>query len=102
MLVEYIVRLGLLLLTPQLLDLGSHLGQLGAVQLLLVGNLALIFSTVGIVAASEGVCLAGFCLELSLQVVGLFLLARLLLLQLRTSAEPFVFGHVCPAHLLDA
>jgi hypothetical protein len=80
MLVEHVVRLRLLLLAPESLDLGSHLGQLGVVQLLLVGDSTLISAGLSIVAASEGIRLSGLGLQLALQVVGLFSLARLLLL----------------------
>jgi hypothetical protein len=80
MLVEHVVRLRLLLLASESLNLSSHLGQLGAVHLLLVGDSALILAGFGIVTASEGICLSRLGLQLALQVVGLFSLARLLLL----------------------
>jgi hypothetical protein len=50
------------------------------VQLLLVGNLALIAAALGVVAASERVCLPRLGLQLALEVVGLLPLERLLLL----------------------
>jgi hypothetical protein len=50
------------------------------VQLLLVGDSTLISAGLSIVAASEGIRLSGLGLQLALQVVGLFSLARLLLL----------------------
>ena len=80
MLVEHVVRLCLLLLAPQPLDLGAHLGQLGAVQLLLLGDLALILLRLIVAASSECVGLAGFGLQPFLELCGLFPLARLLLL----------------------
>jgi hypothetical protein len=80
MLIKHVVRLGLLLLAPQPLDLSPHLGQLGGVYLLLVGNAALVLSVFGIVAAPEGVCLARLGLQLALEVLGGLPLARLFLL----------------------
>jgi hypothetical protein len=80
MLVEHVVRSGLLLLAPQLLDLSPELRNLIAVELLLFGQLALVSAQLGVMASSKGVCFAGFCLELALQVFGISLLASLLLL----------------------
>ena len=80
MLIEHVVRLHRLLLAPQLLHLGTQLGQLGAVRLLLVRQLALVFAIFGIVAPSKGIGLARLGLELPLQLLSLSLLARLVLL----------------------
>ena len=80
MLVEHVVRGGLLSLTPQLLNLNPELRNLVAVELLLVDQLALVSAQFGIVAPSEGICFARLGLQLALQVFGVSLLASLLLL----------------------
>lgn len=80
MLVEHVVRRGLVLLAPQPLDLGREGGKLIAVELVLVGQLALVSAQFGVMASSERVCFASLGLQLGLDVVGISLLARLLLL----------------------
>ena len=82
MLVEHGVGGGLLLLAAQGLDLSPQLRELVAMVLLLVGQLALVSAQLGIVAASDGVCFARLGLQLVLEVVGLFPLAGLFLLEL--------------------
>lgn len=77
---EHAVRARLLLLAPQLLDLGPELGDLIAVGLVLVGQLALVASCFCILASSEGVCFAGLGLQLALQFLGVSLFAGLVLL----------------------
>jgi hypothetical protein len=80
MLVEHVVRLHRLFLPPQPVHFRTQSCQLGIVRLLLVGQLALVFATLGIVASSQGVGLARLCLQLPLELLGLSLLARLVLL----------------------
>ena len=82
MLVEHGVGGGLLLLAAQGVDLSPQLRKLVAMVLLLVGQLALVPAQLGIVAASDGVCFARLGLQLVLEVVGLFPLAGLFLLEL--------------------
>lgn len=55
MLVEHVVGSGLLFLAAQLLDLSVELRKLMAMDLLLVGQLALVCAQLGIVASSEGI-----------------------------------------------
>jgi hypothetical protein len=62
MLVEHVVCLHRLFLPPQLLHLCTQFGQLSVVRLLLVGQLALVFATFGIVASSKGISFARLCL----------------------------------------
>jgi uncharacterized iron-regulated membrane protein len=62
MLIEHVVRLYRLLLLAQPLHLGTQFGEFSTVRLLLVGQLALVSTTFGIVASSEGVGLARLCL----------------------------------------
>lgn len=86
MLVKHVVCGGVLFLTTQLVDLGAQLCKLVAVELLLVGQLALMSTQFGIVAAAEGVCFARLGLQLGLEVLGVPPFAGLVLLKLGWSA----------------
>lgn len=80
MLIEHVVCLDRLFLAPQLLHLSTQLGQFGAVRLLLVRQLALVFAIFGIVSSSKGIGFASLGLQLALELIGFPLLARLVLL----------------------
>lgn len=80
MLVEYVVRVGLLFLASQLLDLSPESGNLIAMTLLLISQLTLMSTQFDVMTSSKGVCLTSLGLEFALQTVDISLLTSLLLL----------------------